>query len=732
MTELAGPPPGSRGSRELLWISAVFALVLGALLVVGATGVQVLFTLRTYAAGEGQFARAHKAALFELVRYSDTRDPVHVDRFRKAIDVLLADRRARIALEAPEPDLPAAERDLIEGRHEAEDVPAMTRLFPYLDAVTEAHRAFERWAATDADIDRMIAIGDELHAAFGGAGADPERMRAVLAELDAIDARLVALEDAFGRDIAITARRVKRIVVATSAAVAAALLCLAVLSTARLLDRLRRSELRFRSLVEYGQDVVLQISLDGTIRYASPAVQRRLGWTPEELVGTQFMRICHRDDWPALRRAQAEALASPGQAMTSEARVRHADGSWRLFAAVGGALPEEAGGPGTVISARDVTDERMLAEQLAQSQRLESIGRLAGGIAHDFNNLLTAILGSATLARQQLPTDSPAREELEEIANAGERAARLTQQLLAFARRQVVEPRVFDAHGVIRAMESMLRRLLGAHVELAVELGPEPAPIHADPGQIEQVLVNLAVNARDAMPDGGRLQISTSVAGDRVRIDVTDTGVAMSDEVKEHAFEPFFTTKEEGKGTGLGLATCYGIVTQSGGTIGVESSRGRGTTFRIELPLAHGLVSDPRLGASEQDPRGHELVLVAEDEPGVRRILVSTLRDRGYRVLEAEDGVAALRIAEQAAEPIALLVTDVVMPRLGGRQLVEKLRWARPDLRVVFVSGFTEDPVVLDSVESEHATFLQKPFTPTALARKVREALDRKPSGPAA
>ena len=386
---------------------------------------------------------------------------------------------------------------------------------------------------------------------------------------------------------------------------------------------------------------------------------------------------------------------------------------------------------GTVVGVlgvyQDITERKKLEEQLRQAQKMEAVGQLAGGIAHDFNNLLTVINGFSQVTLDLLGEEDPARPLVDEIFRAGTRAAGLTRQLLAFSRRQVLEPRVVDLNAHVAETERLLRRLIGEDVILSTSLAPDVGRVRVDPGQLEQVLLNLAVNARDAMPRGGRLSIETrnhsGPTGNVVVLEVTDTGTGMDAETRARIFEPFFTTKEPGKGTGLGLAVVHGIVTQSGGQIEVESEVDRGTTFRIELPRVAG---DPVVGSigPVDLPPGTETLLLVEDEPAVRALDRRVLSNCGYTVLEAKDGRDALRVAAEHVGRIDVLVSDVVMPHLGGRQLAEKLMAARPGLKVLFVSGYTDDAVLRHGVGAEFA-FLPKPFSPARLARKVREVLDR-------
>jgi PAS domain S-box-containing protein len=388
----------------------------------------------------------------------------------------------------------------------------------------------------------------------------------------------------------------------------------------------------------------------------------------------------------------------------------------------------------------DITERKRLEAQFLQAQKMESVGQLAGGIAHDFNNLLTAIAGYAEMARDSSPLDDIIRSDLDEILKAADRASSLTRQLLAFARKQNIEPHALNLNELILEIDKLLRRLIGEDIELVMLTAPDLGLIKADPGQIEQVLINLAVNARHAMPAGGKLTIETRnlmldedearqhigvTPGLYILLAISDSGMGMDHDTQEHLFEPFFTTKGPGRGTGLGLATCYGIIKQHGGHISAYSELGHGTTFKILLPRTSG----PAMPAPPRDdtgalPQGDELVLLAEDEPAVRAMAARVLRQQGYHVLEAANGEEALQIARQLSEPIALLLTDMVMPRMGGKPLAEQIAQLRPTIRVLFMSGYTDAAVIQHSQAQPGSAFLQKPFSPATLARKVREVLD--------
>ncbi|MBE7211633.1 MAG: response regulator, partial [Gluconacetobacter diazotrophicus] len=385
---------------------------------------------------------------------------------------------------------------------------------------------------------------------------------------------------------------------------------------------------------------------------------------------------------------------------------------------------------------------RQSGEQLRQAQKMEAVGRLAGGVAHDFNNLLTAILGYAELLVGRRDLDDTSRQNVEAIQKAGKQAAAVTHQLLAFSRKQVLQPRVIDLNALVCDFERILRRVIGEHIDLRTHAEAPSGRVRADPNQIEQVILNLGVNARDAMPRGGRLSIRTDnvhldgaaarqlapelAGGDYVLLEVTDTGCGMDEEVKSRIFEPFYTTKGPGKGTGLGLATVYGVVKQSGGTTLVESAPGEGTTFRVYLPVADGEVEEARPKTTvplQPPPRRAEAVLIVEDEEIVRELVCQVLSEHGYNVMCASNGAEAMRMSADHRGPIALLITDVVMPQMGGLELSRRLTAARPELKVLYVSGYSEDDMNEQGVLSPDVEFLEKPFTPQAITRKVREIL---------
>jgi PAS domain S-box-containing protein len=506
-------------------------------------------------------------------------------------------------------------------------------------------------------------------------------------------------------------------------------------------EALQRSAKRFRALIEKATDILVLLDAAGCIDFWSPGAAKALGWTQEEVQDVPVANLIHADDRAAWCDAFAEMTKHPGDTVRVLTRQRHRDGTWRLVEVVGRNLVHDEAVGCVVANMRDVTEQRRLEEQVLRSQKLESVARLAGGVAHDFNNLLTVILTCAETLRDVVSAGKiPTLEDVEEIDAAAQRGRDLTRQLLAFARKQVIAPLPLDLAEIVRGSEKLLRRLLGEDVRLVVDSAQELWHVHCDPGQIEQVILNLAINARDAMPSGGTLVIATSnvtlqdsaprlsglsnvAAGDYVRLVVQDSGTGMSHEIQARIFEPFFTTKEVGKGTGLGLATVYGIVKQSGGHIRVESELGCGSRFEVWLPrTTDRLLPRPTAVAASKE-HGTETVLLVEDDPRIRRNVARALGGCGYRVIVAADGADALDASSRDGPPPELVITDVVMPGMDGRTLAGELRRRYPGLRVLYVSGYANDALAERGVIESGTQFLAKPFTAASLLERVRALL---------
>ncbi|HEV2749162.1 MAG TPA: response regulator [Gemmatimonadales bacterium] len=498
-------------------------------------------------------------------------------------------------------------------------------------------------------------------------------------------------------------------------------------------EALRAREAHYRTILENIADGVFIADAEGRYLDVNPRACELTGYARDDLMGLKVT-----DTYLEVDREEAAAQLSEiatGQVRSFERRLLRKDGSIITVETSARALSD-----GRLLSTvRDVTERRTLEEQLRQAQKMEAVGRLAGGVAHDFNNVLTAIFGYTDLLAEELPAESPFRQDLKEIRKAAERASGLTRQLLAFSRQQVLQPMVLRVNELVEDFEKMLRRLVAEDVELRLVLAPKVGNVRADAGQLQQVIMNLVVNARDAMPTGGKLLIETAntelseqyveshqpvIPGRYVMVAVSDTGTGMNAQTQARIFEPFFTTKEKGRGTGLGLSTVYGIVKQSGGYVWVYSELARGTTFKIYLPRVEAPPERPAPSREAGTLAGTETILLAEDDEMLRPLAKGLLVKLGYTVLEAENAAQALAVASRHQGQIHLLVSDVVMPGASGRDLARRLAESRPDTKVLYISGYTDDAIVHHGMLEPGLNFLQKPFTPAALARKVREILN--------
>jgi two-component system cell cycle sensor histidine kinase/response regulator CckA len=501
---------------------------------------------------------------------------------------------------------------------------------------------------------------------------------------------------------------------------------------------LRASEARFRDLFETAPDGILAVDGGGVIVLANAAAAGMFGY--DTLLGEPVELLVPR----AVREAHAgyrtRFFAKPERRKTGGGRslegVRKGGTTFPVEVSLGPSVVD--GQPVVLAIVRDMTERAALEHRFLQSQKLEAIGRLAAGVAHDFNNLLSVVLSYSALVLGELKPADPMRDDVQEIHGAALRASGLTRQLLAFGRRQILSLQPTNLGAVVGNLESMLRRVLGEDIELTILAKPDIGTVVVDPGQIEQVVMNLVVNARDAMPTGGKLTLEASNVtldepyavrhgvspGAYVMLAVTDTGTGMDSETQTRAFEPFFTTKEHGKGTGLGLSTVFGIVQQSGGHIWLYTEPGQGTTFKIYFPRKEETGAKASLPPPSPTRHGNETILLVEDDDALRNVATTILRRQGYHVLVARTGGDALLLCEQHGAKIHLLLTDVVMPRMSGRQLADRLRPLRSDMKVLFMSGYTDDSIVQHGVLDSDAAFLEKPITPESLARKVREVLD--------
>ncbi|MEW6376940.1 MAG: PAS domain S-box protein [Thermodesulfobacteriota bacterium] len=512
---------------------------------------------------------------------------------------------------------------------------------------------------------------------------------------------------------------------------------------------LRESEERYRNILDAIEDGYFEADIAGNFTFFNNSLQKIFGYSKEELIGVNNRQYMDKEMAKKVYQRFNRVYTTGEPAKAFEYEIIRKDFTKRILEGSISLIRNAKGERiGFRVIARDITERkraeeemRSLQEQLRQSQKMEAIGRLAGGIAHDFNNLLTIIKGYSQLSLLDLKERDPLKGNIQEIQKASQRATDLTRQLLAFSRRQMMEMKVLNLNVLLKDLDKMLRRVIGEDIELVNSLADDLGQVKTDPGQIEQVIMNLAVNARDAMPKGGKLTIETAnveldeayarahigvTPGRYVMLSMSDTGVGMTPDVRERIFEPFFTTKEKGEGTGLGLSMVYGIVKQSGGSIWVYSEPVQGTTFKIYLPRVDELPEEiGKKEIKEEIPWGNETVLVVEDDEAVRKLAVKVLEKQGYNVLEASNGTDALEICEKQKGSIHMILTDVVMPEMNGRQLVERFRQVYPYFKVLYMSGYTDNTIVHHGVLEKGVNYIQKPFTPEALARKVREVLDK-------
>jgi len=511
-------------------------------------------------------------------------------------------------------------------------------------------------------------------------------------------------------------------------------------------DAFRESEARLNFLVQNASDSLVILNADGSQRYVSPAAERMTGFSVAELEGKQIDTLIHPDDMPAVEAAWSEAVAHPEKTVTVQYRHIHQSNAWVFSEAVAQSFLHEPAINGVIASVRDISERKKAEEennklqsQLTQSQKMESVGRLAGGVAHDFNNMLAVILGQTEMTLERLDSMHPLFANLQDIHKAAQRSASLTQQLLAFARKQAVTPVVLNLNETVEGLLNMLRRLIGEDIDLAWRPGKDLAQVTIDPTQVDQILVNLCLNARDAIGDTGKIVVETAnavlnsadcdanpdlVAGEYVLLVVSDNGCGMGSDTLQHLFEPFFTTKEIGQGTGLGLATVYGIVKQNKGSVAVHSAPGQGATFKVYLPRHKAKIVRVRQDdAATTEERGHETILLVEDEPMILEMTTTMLELQGYRVLAAVTPGEAMRLARDHTGDIALLVTDVVMPEMNGRDLARNLLPLYPAIKRLFMSGYTANVIAHHGVLDPGVHFIQKPFSSKGLAAKVRETL---------
>jgi PAS domain S-box-containing protein len=790
---------------KLYLITAVFVLVIGVLVAVAATGMHILWGVGAWVAGESLWSKSQKEAVSQLLRYARSHDDADYRRFLTLLEVPLADRRARLELEKPHPDYRVVYSALAAGRNHPDDLEIIAWIFVRFRHLERFERVIDLWIRGDAGVDRLLALGDELRRGTARASLSADATEGILAQVDAIDAELSSLAYEFSSTLGEAARWTARALLFVLLAVTLLFLALAIwivtvisrdlrrkierlqTGASRVADgdlshriplesgdeigrvtlafnqmteklaatreerrlageALQESERRLRSLTESASDAIISADSSGRIVSWNRGSQSIFGYRADEVLGESVLVLMPERFRAMYREGVGGGPAGNGRELFGrpvEGEGLRKDGSeFPLEVSLATWNIGDKTFYGAIV--RDLTERKALEGQLRQAQKLEVVGQLAGGLAHDFNNLLAVIIGRSQLLRARLGREDRLRRHAELIEETAQRGAGLTRRILAFGRKQVAQPQVLDLNALVAGMSTLLRQLVGDDVELTTELQPDLGWVNADPGQIEQVIMNLVLNARDALAGGGRLTIETANRrldeayaarhpgarpGEHVMLAVRDTGRGMAPATQARLFEPFFTTKADGKGTGLGLFTVYGIVSQSGGHIRVESEPDRGTTFTIYLPVhlprvdAPGETVEPSV-SRPAPARGSEVILLVEDRVDVRDMTREILEEHGYSVLVATHGREALSVSDRHQDVIHLLLTDVVMPQMRGPELAQHLMRRRPGLRVLYMSAYTDGAPELAGVLNHGTAFLQKPFAPDGLVRAVRQLLD--------
>jgi PAS domain S-box-containing protein len=737
-----------------------FLVILGAQFWLSLEALDGLASLSGYRRGLEDWSRARASAVGRLEEYGERGDPAEWDGFLSRLDALKGFETTRRALSVPEPDEGRLRQALARQGASEEDVRQVVRASEQLRNLPRWSPLLSLWTDAARRVEELGVVASAIHAQVLSGTLDSREAASSRRRLGELDRELERIERSFSTALQ-ESREVLERRFRTQQVTAVGLLVVLVLGlglwTSIRLDRemgnrleaeqaLRESQLRLRDILEHSTNLFYSRQPDHRLTYVSHHSREFLGCEPEKALRrwTQFVTD-HPDNRKGLDLAE-RAIRTGERQPPYELELRRADGGLLWVQVDETPLVRDGRTAAVVGSLTDITERRRaeeerrrLEERLGQVERLEAVGRLAGGVAHDFNNLLTAILGHCDLAMAAIHPEHPARTRLLEVKRAGRRAARLTRQLLAFSRREAIEPRILDLNRAASEATSMLRRLIGEDVRLELHLRAAPATVLLDPSQVDQLLVNLAVNARDAIQGEGRIVIETDLehrdavgpddpvdlpAGDYVILTVSDTGQGMDRITQQHAFEPFFTTKERGSGTGLGLATVYGIVKQNGGFITLDSEPGAGATFRMFFPKAQGRVEEGQPEASPTRPgRGSGRVLLVEDEPAVREFIRRVLVERGYSVLEAAEGTAALALLGEPGGEIDLLISDLGLPGMSGEALAGRISQLRPDLAMLFISGFSDTVLGERGVVREGVELLKKPFEAPELLARVEELI---------
>lgn len=740
MRRLFSGLPVSQRLIALVWL---FLLVVIGLLGLNYLAIENLSAVRAYVAGQGLWSKAQKQAVYALLQYSSSHSELDYQDFQRALLVPSGDRQARLELEKPHPEAGALQRGFIQGRNSPDDIQGMVTLYRRFRHTGHMEEAITLWTKADVLIDRLQKLGQELHVEIASARPNEASIRTIVQQIEDTESALMPLEDAFSYALGAGARDASSSFLLVTLIATAICLLAGVSFTTFVLRHVRQSEDRHNHLIDTANDTILVIDAEtGIILEANAKSGELLGRPEQEILGMPAEKIVFCSDRAAYRE-MLKGMLQGASVAGKELHLNHFDGS-TIAVEVNASLTEFEGKKLIQGIFRDVRERKRLEEEAREILKMDVVGRLAAGIAHDFNNLLMVMLIQTSRIRA-ISNQPLVLQHAAIIRTAAGKAASLTKQLLAFGRRQVLALQVLDLNELVGELSDMLSALKTESLQLTIVPSPQALPVRVDPGKIEQVIMNLAMNARDAMPLGGILTIRTAQVSAPFReaagtssstsyavIEVSDTGQGLDAETKAHLFEPFFTTKPPGKGTGLGLSTVYGIVKQTGGRIEVEGSPYQGTTFCVYLPIAketiqprrHPTITSAVLG-------GSETILVVEDQPWIREGLREFLVSHGYKVLEAENGVQALEVGQAHAKGIDVLVTDVIMPQLRGVELSKLLSETHPGISVIFMSGYSEDALVEHQLLSErNVPLIQKPFEAEELACKIREVLDERKTNP--
>jgi PAS domain S-box-containing protein len=723
-------------SRKLIVVLWLFVVTVIALLIFSYQIIGSLSALRAYVEGEGLWSKGQKQAVHDLGRYASSHSESDFRAYEQALQTPLGDMKARLELEKPVPDLRIVYKGFIQGRNSPDDVKGMADLFRRFHKQKYMADAIAIWTEGDSLIAQLQTTGDQLHGEITSGLPDQRKITEIMHQIDRLNDQLTPLEDRFSYSLGSGARWAAGLFSLATVWASAMSALLGTLFTFLMLRNIRQAEGRYKHFVDTANDAILVWDAEtGQILEANKRSSTLLGRPVREIIGKRAHDIFQATDQMAFWSMVDDTLTGT-EVEAKELQLRQTNDT-SITVEVNTSLTELDRRQIIQGIFRDITARKRLEEEVRQAQKMEVVGRLAGGIAHDFNNLLMVILTQVTKLRRNSPR-LQILEHTDTIQMAAEKAATLTKQLLAFGRKQVLELEVVDLSDLVKSTLPILETIPSNGVQLKMWLAPRPIPVKVDTGKIEQVVMNLAVNAYDAMPEGGVLTIRTSRVSRTPNtgkyansqpcalIEVIDTGRGMDAETRSHMFEPFFTTKGPGKGTGLGLSTVYGIVKQSGGSIEVESEPGHGSTFGVYLPLAGEDIPAPSIPKIRDSVTGGtETVLLAEDQLSIRKVILEVLESKGYQVLEAHDREDALQIAERYPGRIDVLVTDIVMPQLRGTELASLISKSHPGAVVIFISGYSEESLVETGLLGQNETLIQKPFDPETLAVKIRELLDR-------